>query len=285
MQQLGTDRLSTVTTVFSLVYSYTVSLKKKCRTCAQFISAMKQVFQKYNIPMPHMPRAPRLTDIVIAPSNEGLPKAWELTTMWNSTSNNDAGETSSNEARYECILRADKTAHERFARECRVEKELRMKRKQTHVRLHKQIPPVRPARVTCAYVFGVNLFSFVLLFFCSFLVFISRYKIVSQDANILKQCWYDCWTIHLRPWLRQANTTLYFRRLTTRWKKWCCTLPRACLVLVLVPFIWPTTMSVFTVRFWVLWNKKFGLWKMWILFGKRMVWLAGYQWTSKTTER
>ena len=145
--------------------------EKKCRTCAQFISAMKQVFQKYNIPMPHMPRAPRLTDIVIAPSNEGLPKAWELTTMWNSTSNNDAGETSSNEARYECILRADKTAHERFARECRVEKELRMKRKQTHVRLHKQIPPVRPARVTCTYVFGVNLFSFVLLFFCSFVLF------------------------------------------------------------------------------------------------------------------
>jgi hypothetical protein len=177
--------------VFSLVYSFTPTLvpleKKKCRTCAQFISAMKQVFQKYNIPMPHMPRAPRLTDIVIAPSKEGLPKAWELTTMWNSTSNNDVGETSSNEARYECILRADKTAHERFARECRVEKELRMKRKQTHVRRHKQNPS---AACSCdvdsrflGYCFCVLCVLFVL-----FVLFVSRYKIVSQDVNILKQC-------------------------------------------------------------------------------------------------
>jgi hypothetical protein len=135
---------------------------------------MKQVFEKYSIPMPKMPRTPRLADIVITPSNEGLPKAWELTTMWSSTSNN------TKEARYQSILRADKTAHERFARECRVESELRIKRKQTHVSMN-------------TYNFFGNLFVFfknikkltilILPPECCF----GRYKIVYQDVQNLNQ--------------------------------------------------------------------------------------------------
>ena len=128
-------------------------------TCAQFISAMRFVFQKYQIPMPHMPRAPRLTDVVLTtPSSNALPKPWELTTIYGSTSPtaegsdknkyqnqhqnqiaDTTGTTSMSTSRCQHILQADKTAHERFARECRVESEMRMQRKQKHVqdRVHR----------------------------------------------------------------------------------------------------------------------------------------------------
>ena len=101
-------------------------------TCAQFISAMKQIYQKYKIPMPQMPRAPRLTDVILPASRESLPKAWELTTMYGSTAMSTATQAGEH-ARHAAVLRADKTAHERFARECRVESEMRMSRKQKHV--------------------------------------------------------------------------------------------------------------------------------------------------------
>ena len=120
---------------------------------------MRFVFQKYQIPMPHMPRAPRLTDVVLTtPSSNALPKPWELTTIYGSTSPtaegsdknknqnqhqnqiaDTTGTTSMSTSRCQHILQADKTAHERFARECRVESEMRMQRKQKHVqdRVHR----------------------------------------------------------------------------------------------------------------------------------------------------